>query len=335
MLYIGWFIITGLCVWTGIMGDFNNPFHISVFFVLHLLSVAISFFIAKLLYQRDETFKKRLFSRSFKYFILVLGFVPVIGPSVVVLFLVLLRYYPFYPVSTESFSRLTKEILLITQERIAGRTIPITEAFLIRGLSREDSIRLVGIMGEMEWSSIKTLILKYIIRLSPYESAVLMAIDLITEKLNSLLNEISALEIEPELDVNNMIRLSYLYHEIYYLDLCEPTMKPFYEEKACSWAIEAFKKSQNEDHALIAVKYLLEAGKKDQAKEILSHIQQRGGYFFPKWIAYEFEIALHDGDIDKFEDLYLLIESAGGVFIPSRVKEAAKAWKRVLTSAYL
>ena len=52
-------------------------------------------------------------------------------------------------------------------------------------------------------------------------------------------------------------------------------------------------------------------------------------------ITYEFELSVRRGDRDQFNDLYLLIEAGGGVFIPQRVKEAASAWQKFLTSAWL
>ena len=213
--------------------------------------------------------------------------------------------------------------------------MPVSEALLIRGLTRAQGLKMVGIIGEMDWSATKSGLLKYITRLSPYQSVVLMAIDILNRKTDAVLSEINRIESLDEPNRADLVRLANLYHEICYLDLADPVMKPFYASKACDYAIQAFHRGRTGDDALFAVRYLLEADRVEEADMIYRKVRAEGDYYFPKWIPYEFELAFRSRNYDVFNDLALLIESGGGVFIPDRVKEAATAWQRVLTSAWL
>jgi hypothetical protein len=195
---------------------------------------------------------------------------------------------------------------------------------------------MVAVIGEMDWAPAKAGILKYIIRLSPFQNVVLMAIDMLRKKLDGIIAEIVRLEAVEHPDAEEFRKLANLYHEICFLDLSEPIMKRNYQNKACDYALKAFKtKNQSEDDALLAVKYLLESDRVGEAKKVYDHIRNVGDYFVPKWITYELELSVRLEDKELFENLYILIEAGGGVFIPDKVKEAAKAWKSVLTSAWL
>jgi hypothetical protein len=187
----------------------------------------------------------------------------------------------------------------------------------------------------MDWTAVKSGLLRYIIRLSPYKNVVLMALDILNSKLDSIIGEIRHFESTENQDHTTLQHLANLYHEICYLDLSEPVMKPFYQGKACQYAVDAFRKSGSEDDALLAVKYLLEADKVVEAKAIYDEVRRKGTYFFPRWITYEFELSVRLSDKELFNNLLLLIETGGGVFIPDKVKEAAQAWQRALTSAWL
>jgi hypothetical protein len=283
----------------------------------------------------DRLLKKQLITRAFTFFFLAVAIIPLIGPPAALFFILFIRFYPIYPVRTEAFDKVNRDVLLVMQKRFEGRTIPVSEALLIRTLSRGDALKTVAILDEMDWSSTKSGLLKYMIRLRPFQNVVLMAIDMIHKKMDGILTEIASLSSLDKPDRDTWRSLANLYHEICYLDLCEPAMKPFYEAKACEYAISSYRAGESEEDALFAVRYLLEADRIRDARQIYDHIRDKGHYFFPKWITYEFELSVRTRDIDTFNDLYLLIESAGGVFIPGRVKEAAKAWKRVLTSAWL
>jgi hypothetical protein len=259
-----------------------------------------------------------------------------VGPAVFLFLILFLKFSPIYPVRVESFEKINRDVLLVTQKRFQSRSLPITEALLIRSLKREDALRMVAIIGEMDWQPVKSGILRYIIRLSPHQNVILMAIDMLKKKMDDILLEISGLQSGGHLERSGHSRLANLYHEIGYLELCEPVMKTFYMNKACDNAVTAFNgKDSTEDDALTAVKYLLETDRVEEAHHIYQKTRDRGAYFFPKWITYEFELSFRRGDIDQFNDLYLLIESGGGVFIPQRVKEAASAWQKYLTSAWL
>jgi hypothetical protein len=218
---------------------------------------------------------------------------------------------------------------------LASRSIPVTEALLIRGLSREDAMRMVGVIGELEWKAPKASILRYIIRLCPYQNVIQMAVDLLRQKMDDILAAIVALEAAAVPDAHTCHQIASLYHEIDYLNLSEPLMKRFYQQRACDYAVKAYRLSRAEDGALAAVRYLLEADRVEEAKTIYNEIRGQGTYFFPKWISYEFEFSVRLDDRNLFNDLYLLIESGGGIFIPARVQQAARAWQKLLTSAWL
>jgi hypothetical protein len=305
------------------------------FFVSHATAVALTVMIAGLLMGTERTLRKQIMSRAFLAFLLAVSIVPVIGPAAALSFCLFLRFYPIYPVRSESFHKVDRDVLLVLQKTFEGRTMPISEALLIRGLSRSQGLKMVGVIGEMAWSATKSGLLKYMIRLSPHQSVVLMAIDVLKKKMDAITSEIARIEASGDPDRSDLVRMANLYHETCYLDLADPVMKPFYASKACDCAVRAFELGRTEDDALFAVRYLLEADRVAEADAVYRRIRAEGGYYFPKWITYEFELSFRSRDYDTFQDLYLLIESGGGVFIPDRVKEAASAWRKVLTSAWL
>jgi hypothetical protein len=309
---------------------------ISIFVVSHGLSMLLTYLIFIALIGVDRVLRKKIITRGFICFLLAVSMVPLVGPAVSLFFTLFLRFFPVHPVRTESFKKINRDVLMVLQKRFESRSIPITEALLVRSMTREDALKMVAIVGEMNWKPIKSNILKYIIRLSPFQNVVLMAIDMLRKQMDTILAEISALEARQNPDHAIFNRLANLYHEIEYLDLCEPIMKPFYQEKACEYALRAFNQGgENEDDALLSVRYLLEMDRVQKARETYDRVRSKGDYFFPKWITYEFEFSARQQDTEAFNDLYLLIASAGGVFVPAKVKEAATAWKKVLTSAWL
>jgi hypothetical protein len=333
-LYIYW-ALTELSSAYFLLGGISGHTQLAGFFVSHATAVGLTVMISGLLMGTDRNLRRRVMSRGFLAFLTVVSAIPVVGPASGLFFCLFLRFYPIYPVRSESFHKVNQDVLLVLQKSFEGRTMPVSEALLIRGLTRGQGLKMVGIIGEMDWSATKSGLLKYIVRLSPHQSVVLMAIDVLNKKLDKILHEINQLEASPEPDRTDLVRLANLYHEISYLDLADPVMKPFYASKACDCAIRAFHRSKTEDDALFAVRYLLEADRVEEADMIYRQARAAGDYYFPRWISYEFELAFRSRNYDTFQDLYLLIESGGGVFIPDRVKEAASAWRKVLTSAWL
>lgn len=319
------FLIKGISGWV----DFT------AFLSSHGLAVFLTYLIFVAMIGTDSTLRKRVITKGFTIFLFTICVVPVIGPAATLFFLLFLRFYPLHAVRKESFEKVNRDVLLVLYKEFGGRVTPITEAILSRNMNRSDIVRMVAYIGDMEWSATKSGILKYIIRLSPFQSVVLMAIDLLNKKMDEVLAEIVRLESSENRDHETDQSLAILYHEICYLDLCEPVMKPFYQEKSCKHALSAFAKSHSEDDAFLCVRYLLEADKVTEAKKIYDRVREKGDYFFPKWITYEFEMSLRLSQIEMFDNLSLLIKTAGGVFIPNKVKEAARAWEKVLTSAWL
>ena len=305
------------------------------FSLAHAVTIILTYMIYIFLAASERLLRKNIITIGFTVFITAIAIIPMAGPVTALSLLLFLRFMPLYPVRNESFEKIDKNILRVMRKKLSGRVIPISEALLIKSMKREDAFKMIGVLGESEWSSTKSSILKYILRFSPYQSTVLMAIDMINKKLNSILSEIAELETRKNPEQTVPRRLASLYHEIYNLDLCDPIMKQFYEKSACHYAVIAYKQSGTEDDAQFAVKYLLESDRAKEAEEIYKHIRAKGDYFFPKWITYEFELSIKLKDREAFDNLYQLIETAGGVFIPGKVKEAGKTWKRVLTSAWL
>jgi len=309
---------------------------IIMFLMAHGLAMLTTYLIFFSVIGTDRFLKSRIIARAFIWFLAVVTAVPITGPAVSLFVILFLRFFPVYPVRTESFEKINRDVLVVMQKRFEGRTLPVTEALLIRGLDRENSLKMVALIGEMGWKPVKSNLLRYIIRLSPFQNVVLMAIDMLRKQMDVILTEISTLEAEKNPDRTILNRLANLYHEIVYLDLCEPVMKQVYQEKACRYALRAFRESGgSEAEALLSVRYLLEMDRVEEARAVYDRIRETGEYFFPKWVTYEFEFSVRQQDQAAFHDLYLLIESAGGVFIPQRVKEAAKAWQKLLTSAWL
>jgi len=333
-LYIYW-ILTELSSAYFLLGGVAGSADLAGFLVSHAAAVGLTLMIYGGLMGTDKTLRKRVMSRGFAAFLLAVAVVPVVGPAAALSFCLFLRFYPLYPVRSESFLKVNRDVLLVLQKSVEARSIPISEALLIRGLSRSQGLKMVGIIGEMDWSAAKSGLLKYMVRLSPHQSVVLMAIDVLKRKMDAIVSEIARIESSGQGDRSALVRLANLYHEICYLDLADPVMKPFYASKACDFAARAFDLSQSEDDALFAVRYLLEADRVEEAARIYRRIRSAGDYYFPKWITYEFELAFRSRNYELFQDLYLLIESGGGVFIPDRVKEAASAWRKMLTSAWL
>jgi hypothetical protein len=179
--------------------------------------------------------------------------------------------------------------------------------------------------------------------------------------LDEILAQIVEVEAEGTKDEATLRKLADLYHEISYLELCDPMMREFYQKRACGYALEVFHlrssldnetledKARLEDYARLAAKYLLEADQVHEAKAVYDSMR-KGNYYFDqwmshdyktymfyveRWISYEFEIYLKRNDKDRFDALYYLIEYEEGVFIPKKVREAATGWQIALTSASL
>ena len=334
LLLCCWCITEVAVCFTLINGISDLPNLLS-FLCAHGLSVLLVYLIVDGLIKHDNSIGKTMITRALLKFLVFLAIIPLMGPVVSLFIIAFFRLYPLYPIRTEEFERLDKDILVVLQKKYEGRAIPVLEAFLVRGISRDYALRLISRIDEMEWTAMKSVILRNIIRVSSRENVVLMAIDVLTKKLDQILSDIIAQESADNMDAETMRRLASLYHEIYYLDLCDSVMRPFYQEKACHWAVRAFDQKDSEENALLCVKYLLEAGETLKAKEIYETMREKGDYFLPRWIAYEFELALLYGELDPFNFIYQAFEEVEGVYIPKRAKEAARTWKRVLTSAWL
>ena len=320
------FLIQGISNWVQFMA----------FLTSHGLTIALTYMIFGILIGSDPQLRKQVFTKGFILFFNIIAIVPLIGPAVTLFIAIFLRFFPLYPVRTESYQKVNRDVLIGVQQRLEGRTIPLTEALLIRQLPRDVALRMLSVIDEMDWTATKSSILRYIIRLSTYQNIVLVAIDILKKKTDAILSEIAQLEVLEEKTHENLHTLSNLYHELCYLDLCEPLMKQTYLNKSCENALKCLEISNgNEDDALLSVKYLLEADRVDEAHDIYNRVRESGDYFFPRWVTYEFEFSVRKSDEILFDNLYLLIESGGGVFIPEKVKEAAKAWRKVLTSAWL
>lgn len=334
-LYWYW-ALTEISTSVFLLKGISGPAQLTAFLMSHGLTILLTYMIFGVLIGSDSLLRSRVMSKGFLTFLCFVAIVPLIGPAAVLFLIVFLRFFPLYPVRTEAFRKINKDVLMVMQKKIEARSIPITEALLIRGLSREESLRMVAVIGEMDWTPTKAGILKYTIRLSPFQNVVLMAIDMIRKKMDAILAEIVRLETAGQPNAETLHAMASLYHEICFLDLCEPIMKKSYQNKACEYALKAFEiGKETEDDALLAVKYFLGADRIDEAKDVYEKIRNTGDYFIPKWIPYEFEISVRLEDKELFDNLYILIEAGGGVFIPDKVKEAAKAWKKVLTSVWL
>ena len=333
-LYAYW-LISELGAAYFLMGGLGDATRLGGFVLSHATAVGMTFMIYGILAGTDKTLRRRIMGRGFMAFVLAIAVIPVIGPPAALFFSIFMRFYPIYPVRSESFHKVNRDVLTVLQRSFEGRSMPVSEALLIRGLTRPQGLKMVGIIGEMDWSATKSGLLKYIIRLSPHQSVVLMAIDVLKKKMDAILSEISRVESIEEPDRSQLVRLANLYHEVCYLDLADPVMKQFYASRSCDYAVLAFERGGTEDDALFAVRYLLEADRVEEADAVYRQVRAKGDYYFPKWITYEFELAFRSRKYDVFNDLALLIESGGGVFIPDRVKEAAIAWRKVLTSAWL
>jgi hypothetical protein len=299
------------------------------------LSILIVYLIVNRLIKHDNSLGKTMITEALMKFLVFLAVIPLVGPVVSLFIVLFFCLYPLYPVRVELFDRVDKDILAVLQKRYEGRAIPALEAFLLRGLSVDQALRLISRIDEMKWTVMKAVILRNIIRLSSRENMVIMAIDILTKKLDQILADINVAEGAENKDARNMQRLANLYHEIPYLDLCDSIMKPFYQKKACHWALRAFEQEDSEENALLSVRYLLEAGEAAKAREIYEAVQEKGDYLLQKWIPYEFELALARGEIDPFNRICETIETTEFAHIPDKVKEAAHTWKKVLTSAWL
>ena len=327
--------ITEVAVCFFLINGITNFFDVASFLCAYVLSILLVYLLVNELIKHDRSLGETMISKALLKFLVLLAIIPLIGPAVSLFIVVFFRLYPIYPVRVELFDRVDKDILMVLKKQYEGRAIPVLEAFQVQGISADNMLTLISRVDEMEWTVMKSVILRNIIKLSPRQNVVLMAIDILTKKLDQILSDINALESADNLSAEIMQRLANLYHEIYYLDLCDSIMNPFYQEKACYWAIRAFEEEDSEENALLCVKYLLRAGEASKAKEVYETVREKGDYFLPRWIAYEFELALIHGEVDPFNRIYEAIEKIEGVYIPERVKEAARTWKRVLTSAWL
>ena len=333
-LYVYW-VITEIASVVLFLRGITGWADLVQFSFAHAVTVGITYLLYISLIGSDRLLRKRVMTRAFIIFMTAIAIIPMAGPVTALCIPLFVRFVPVYPIRSESFEKVDNTILRAIGEKLSGRVVPISEALLIQSVKRHEVFRMMGVLGEAEWSATKSHILKYIIRFSPNQGIILMAIDMISKKLDSLLTEIAGLEDRRNPDQWVQRRLAELYHEIYNLELCDPIMKQFYEKNACYRAVISYKQSGSEDDAQFAVKLLLKADLIREAREIYNQIRKGKKYFFPKWITYEFELAIRLKDRENFDNLYTLIETAGGVFVPGRVKEAAKTWRRVLTSAWL
>ena len=301
------------------------------------LSILIVYLIVNGLIKHDNSLGKTMISEALMKFLVFLAVIPLAGPVISLFIVLFFRLYPLYPVRVELFDRVDKDILAVLKKKYEGRAIPALEAFLLRGMNADQALRLISRIDEMEWTVMKAVILRNIIRLAFRENMVLMAIDILTKKLDQILADINTVENAENMDAGTMHRLANLYHEIPYLDLCDSIMKPFYQKKACQWAVRSFEQEDSEENALLSVRYFLEAGEAAKARNIYKVVQEKEDCLLEmqKWIPYEFELALALGELDPFNRIYETIETTEGAYIPDKVKEAAHTWKRVLTSAWL
>ncbi len=327
--------ITEVAVYFFIIHGMSNLTDLISFLVAYGLSVLIIYLIVNELIKHDKSFGKMMITEAFMKFLVFLSIIPLVGPVISLFIVLFFRLYPLYPVRSELFDRVDKDILAVLKKKYEGRAIPALEAFLLRGMSASHALKLISRIDEMEWTLMKSIILRNIIELADRENMVLMAIDVLTKKFDQILAEINAAEGAKDMDARAMYRIASLYHEIPYLDLCDSIMKPFYQEKACHWAVRAFDREDSEENGLLSMRYLLEAGKIAKAREVYKAVQEKGDYLLQRWVPYEFELALAHGEIDPFNRIYETIETTEGVFIPGKVKEAAYTWKKVLTSAWL
>lgn len=334
-LYIYWATSQAAAAYL-LLGRIDDGPTLLAFLAAHAVAVGTTLLACTGLLSTVSGTLPRLHGRAVVLFFSGLSVIPLAGPATALFVGLFLRYFTLYPVRSESFRPVNRDILRVLRRQSQARTLPVTEALLVRGLDREDAVRSVAVIGEMAWAPAKASILRYMIRLSPYPNVVLMAIDLLQKKQDALLGEIMGLLADPAPGAETLKRIANLYHEVDYLDLCDPLMKSFYRDKACEYARRAFEAGgRSEAYAVVRVRYLLAADRVAQAYAVYEQIRSRGDYFFPQWIAYEMEFAVRRNDRETFENLDLLIGSGGGVFIPERVKAACQAWKRVLTSAWL
>ena len=319
-------LVKGISGWSQIFG----------FSSFHGLTILFTYMIFRAFIGRDIQLRKQVMCNAFLFFLMVVSVIPSIGPAVSLFIILFLRYCFVVSIRTESFKLVNHDVLIDLQKKLESRTIPITEALLIRQLSRDDALRMVLVIDEMDWTATKSGILRYIIRLGPYQNIVLLAIDIFKKKTDSILSEIGTLESAKNPDHERLRVLSNLYHEICYLDLCEPVMKQIYLNKASDYAVRAFNSGGNaEDDALLAVRYLLETGRVNDANTIYLENQKKGQYNIPKWLPYELELSVRRTDMKLFENLFPTIKAGGGVYVPEKVKKAAETWRKVLTSAWL
>ncbi|SMC20109.1 hypothetical protein SAMN02746041_00818 [Desulfacinum hydrothermale DSM 13146] len=318
-LYLLW---EGLYRWDQIVG----------FLAAHGLSMALALAVCISLVSTDARLRDRVVNRHFLVILGAVGLVPVVGPVTVLIWGTFLRSYPIYPVRKEAFDVVDANVLGEIRQYFQVRAIPVAEALLIGTASREVAMRMVSVLEEMDWSDRKANVLKYVVKLSPHQNVVLMAIDALTQRLDGILRELAAEEAKEAPDA---LRVARLYHEICYLDLCDPAMRQEYLAKACDWALRAYREEETEENALHAVKYLLRLNRVEEAEAIYHQTRERGRYFLPHWISFELELALKKRDWQTFENLTFLIEQGSGVFISERIKKAARAWERVRTSAWL
>jgi len=305
------------------------------FLAVHVLTVLLTYAIFNRFVKKDSRLRKGMWSKGFLVFLGAVSIVPVTGPPVSLSIIFYLRFFSVVPVRTESFKQINQNVLVNLQKKLQSRTIPITEALLIHQLKREDALRMLGVIDEMDWTATKSGILRYVIRLCPYQNILLVAIDVLKKKTDAIFSEIGKLESDPDRHQENLRVLANLYHEICYLDLCEPVMKQIYLEKACDYAMRNLKANVGSgDDALLAVRYLLEAGRVEDANQVYNRIRNSAAYHQDKWIPYAFELSVRRTDMAMFNTLYPLIESTDGVYVPAKVKKAARAWKKMLTSAW-
>ncbi len=323
-------VATGLFLLEGIPGR-REIFH---FLLFHALSILLAMILFLVLTAPDRKLRPRLMTRPFLSFLFCIAVIPLAGPLSVVVYGLFLRLYVLPPVRPELYNPVISDFILVMNKRLEVRSLPVTEALLNMELDREESLRIVEILDDLPWSAVKSGILKYMIRLSPYQNVVFTAINLLNTKLDHILGEISALEKEPG-DAGTFARVAMLYHEICYLDLSVPVMKSVYLDKACATARRAWDMADTEENALRAIKYLLEANRLDEARSIYREIARRGEDTGGKWLAYQLEMAVMGRDIAEFEAVYASVQQENGVYVSPKVKMAGRAWRKALTSAWL
>lgn len=241
---------------------------IASFFVLHGICVALAliFFFAGATADRNC---RKYIGMGFYLPALTLCLLPLAGPAGIIMLTFIFLFFPVSSPAEEEFEPIGDYWLENYSESIEEYSFYHMNAVnvIYQRLSFEQSMWILGNLERLNWFSNKAKLLKFFLAYSQYPSIVLEASRMLINKQDNLLKNIELLMNNPE---ENSLKIAKLYYEIYFIEILNPPLDRLYLISACEYILKALQVSGGDpDTRILAVKYLLNCGRAEEAEKIL------------------------------------------------------------------